>query len=75
MVDSRKDLSHVLCKRIDGGHFGGVNQIDGELINGFRCGNHMITFIFAKRLGQYLRDGSTAIDRVERRKDPDMVGV
>ena len=40
-----------------------------------RSGKHIITFIFTKRLGQYLRDCSAAIDRVECRKDTNTVGV
>ena len=74
-ADSRKDLRHVLCKRIDGGHIGRVDHIDGEVIDAVRFGtNQIITTIFTNRLGQCLRDGSDAIDRVESRKDPDAVG-
>ena len=38
-----------------------------------RFGKHIITLIFTKGLGQDL-DCSAAIDRVENRKDIDMVG-
>ena len=65
----------MLCKRVDGEHIGGVNQIDGEFVEVVRSGKHIITLIFTKRLGQYLMHCSEAIDRVERWKDTNMVGV
>jgi hypothetical protein len=37
-----------------------------------RFGKYKFASIIAKSPGQYLRDCSAAIDRVERRKDPNM---
>ena len=74
-ADLRKAHSHVLCKRRDGGYIGGVDQIDGDPTDVVRAGNHVDTLIFTKRLGQYLRDRSATIDRVEHWKDNNMVGV
>ena len=47
--------------------------MDGESTDIVRSGKHMITFIFTKRLGQYLRNCSATIDRVVRRKDTNML--
>ena len=67
--------SHVLYKSRYGGYIGGVIQIDGERTDIVHAGKYIDTLIFTKRLGQYLRDRSAAIDRVEHRKDSNLIGV
>ena len=67
-VDSRKANSHVLCKRIDGGHIGVVDQIEREFDDVVRFGNHT-TIIFTKRLGQYSMDCFATIHRAQGWKD------
>ena len=42
-----------IYQRRDGGHIGGIDQIDGEPTDIVRFGNHIITLIFTKRLRQY----------------------
>ena len=71
-----------IYQRRDGGHIGGlgvdqiVSQIDGEFMDVVVSGNHIVTLILTKRLGQleYLRDCSAVIDRVQRQKDSNRVG-
>ena len=58
---------------MDAGHIGGVHQIDREVPDFVRIGTYRRTSIFTKRLEKYLRDCSAAIDRVERRKDGNVV--
>ena len=73
-MNSGHATSHeLLCKCIDGGHIGGVDQKDGEFMDAVHFGRHIITLIFTNRLDQYLRDCSAAIDRIERRKDTNML--
>ena len=65
----------MLCKRIDGGQIGGIDQIDGEDSDGVRITTLTFRMKVIIKLDQYLRDCSPAVDRVECRKDSNVVRV
>ena len=75
MANMRKAHSHVLRERRDEGNIGGVEQIEREFTDVVHTCNQKTILFFRKRVDQYLMDCSAAIDRVERRKDANMVGI